>query len=174
LGYRTPTSISLPTPSVLPDQVVQYEHPRQRHPTVGVHSIQLPRPKSLKLPSLAPRQGSYLNASISTISAFQCGECPKRFTNRFELNHHSREHQRTHICSSCSRAFTLKKDLTRHTESCQKRDPAFFCEHRDCGRSIKGFQRRDNLRRHMRIQHQRDEVRQRGIVENGYSVVHDG
>lgn len=81
---------------------------------------------------------------------------------------HTKTHQKPYKCNQCHWAFKLKKDLRRHkqthnvfcTTEMQIREGKFyFCEHQTCQYAVKGFQRRDNLLRHIRNVHREEHGR---------------
>ena len=65
-------------------------------------------------------------------------------------------HVKPHHCpmADCSAAFSEKKDLRRHEATKHGIGAAiFYCKVVGCEWHIKGFSRRDTMRRHMRNVH---------------------
>lgn len=73
-----------------------------------------------------------------------------------QCRRHRRIHRpRFHVCKNCQQRFLYPKDLRRHEEAHHLDSlPKFHCPHEDCKHYLHGFTREDNLRRHLRRQHE--------------------
>ncbi|XTI91544.1 hypothetical protein V2W45_1495348 [Cenococcum geophilum] len=108
--------------------------------------------------------GSFAAAQDTQVlqGRLQCEHCYSTFSDTTAFNRHTKTHQKPYKCNQCHWAFKLKKDLRRHkqthnvfcTTEMQIRGGRFyFCKHQTCQYAVKGFQRRDNLLRHIRNVH---------------------
>ncbi|KAH7355242.1 hypothetical protein BKA65DRAFT_549311 [Rhexocercosporidium sp. MPI-PUGE-AT-0058] len=97
------------------------------------------------------------NASSSTSEgSFVCRFCAQTFAQKCLLNRHINTHTKPYACpfDSCSTRRATNRDLKRHMIVHDPVSaPAFLCTERGCEFSVKGFNRRDNLKRHMENVH---------------------
>jgi len=99
------------------------------------------------------------------LEAFRCARCPLTFPKRCLFNKHQKRHDRPFKCAirRCPRAFQYRKDLNRHRAARHRETVQdlvlLYCGRPGCKFSIEhgpGSSRIDNLRRHIRTQHEAD------------------
>ena len=139
------------------------------HPASNVTSKRNTSSTFDQSPSLSqPASGTVGLPTISSRSppqkpqpTHQCPTCTKSFLHRHDLNKHVKTHNRSFLCAivDCkSHGFYRQQDLDRHTASCHRDAPRTtltksYCTVLTCEYATKGFARKDNWLRHMRLRH---------------------
>lgn len=106
---------------------------------------------STSSPSSAP-------SSTTSEGSFGCSECAQTFAKKCLLNRHINTHTRPYRCPfrSCTERRATNRDLKRHMVVHDPVSaPAYLCTEQGCMYAVKGFKRKDNLKRHMENIHQR-------------------
>ncbi|KAB5517329.1 hypothetical protein GE09DRAFT_569618 [Coniochaeta sp. 2T2.1] len=112
-------------------------------------SMPTPSPRSNDGPS---------DQSDSSPRLYKCDECNRVFDQYHKLNHHTRYHDRPHLCEhpGCGKRFGTKTHLDRHINDKHTKTKKYFCTQYNCPYSRQGgksFPRKDNWRRHMQNKH---------------------
>lgn len=92
--------------------------------------------------------------------------CTKSFAKQYELNHHTRYHDKTKFCPHCPKAFATVKDLNRHINTkhaSSETKKTYHCTELGCKFAKLSvprmrFDRKDNWRRHMRDKHRKGDT----------------
>ncbi|KAJ1553857.1 hypothetical protein HK096_006101, partial [Nowakowskiella sp. JEL0078] len=114
-------------------------------------------PLAMSLPNLQINSPSdqipvqpILKPNRKSPKAFQCPQCSRIFTRRFNLQTHIETHQsnrvREHVCDGCQKSFVRIHDLQRHKRI--HTNPDMFTCPANCGKS---FSRKDALNRHLAV-----------------------
>ncbi|KAG4418652.1 hypothetical protein IFR04_008188 [Cadophora malorum] len=118
-------------------------------------------------PSATSSQASISASSTSTPSdapssasegSFTCNFCAQTFAQRCLLNRHINTHTKPYRCrfGDCTERRATNRDLKRHMGVHDPVSaPAYLCQEQGCMYAVKGFKRKDNLKRHMENIHQR-------------------
>ena len=121
----------------------------------------------------------YNKHKIASEETFECQECGKTFSHKFQLNKHKFVHQDPSFeCATCFKKFKTRKSLVRHYDLIHNKTPATssmiqcpecpakFSLQSNLNRHLKGhsecykcsqcnvtFNRCDSLRRHLKLVH---------------------
>ena len=59
------------------------------------------------------------NSSNNGVKQYQCEQCSKTFSMKYNLNRHVKEHnqEKKYQCKSCGKLFSRKEHLDRHSKS---------------------------------------------------------
>ncbi|KAE9370827.1 hypothetical protein N431DRAFT_41367 [Stipitochalara longipes BDJ] len=100
---------------------------------------------------------------LKPASQHACQVCPKKFPTPRDLRRHEINHFRLFACNKCPAKWPSRKDLDRHISSRHQRKIRYHCTISECKESIfymhvvdrgrRGFKRKDNWQRHMRVGH---------------------
>ncbi|KAH6722954.1 hypothetical protein BKA61DRAFT_565607 [Leptodontidium sp. MPI-SDFR-AT-0119] len=96
--------------------------------------------------------------SSASEESFACHFCAQTFAQKCLLNRHINTHTKPYVCSfdGCTARRATNRDLKRHMVCHDPVSaPAFLCTERGCEYAVKGFKRKDNLKRHMENVHPR-------------------
>ncbi|KAG4435310.1 hypothetical protein IFR05_009199 [Cadophora sp. M221] len=96
--------------------------------------------------------------SSASGESFACHFCAQTFAQKCLLNRHTNTHTKPYVCSfdGCTARRATNRDLQRHLVCHDPISaPAFLCTERGCEYAVKGFKRKDNLKRHMENIHPR-------------------
>lgn len=99
--------------------------------------------------------------SRTTLGPYICDHegCGKEFRSKTEFSHHKRNHgERHHVCCKCSKRFVFRKDLGRHEKVHTHERYHFGDVVEGCQWCVKGFQRKDHHKRHMKNHFQKGDV----------------
>jgi len=181
-GEQHPTASDFSTLNeILPAQVSSQN--TENSQTVPAHlslmpeSIPLLEPnilasRTLPAHSVPPEETSHAPKHPPAIT-LTCSDCGANFDRRYRAKYdiavlashqlltngssrHVLNDTRLHKCvlPNCTEAFACGKDLRRHQASRDElRKRTFYCPINDCEKSKSGFNRRDNLKRHVRKAH---------------------
>ncbi|KAH6708859.1 hypothetical protein BKA61DRAFT_678725 [Leptodontidium sp. MPI-SDFR-AT-0119] len=87
-----------------------------------------------------------------------CRVCGQSFAKRGLLNRHTNQHTKPYKCSfrDCHKSLATRRDLQRHMDVHNGMSaPRYVCPERGCEYAVKGFKRKDNLKRHLKNVHLR-------------------
>ncbi|PVH80355.1 hypothetical protein DL98DRAFT_532139 [Cadophora sp. DSE1049] len=104
---------------------------------------------STSTPSSAP-------SSTTSEGSFNCSFCAQTFAQKCLLNRHINTHTKPYKClfRNCTERRATNRDLKRHMVVHDPVSaPAFLCTEQGCVYTVKGFKRKDNLKRHMKNIH---------------------
>ncbi|KAH7411285.1 hypothetical protein BKA64DRAFT_377686 [Cadophora sp. MPI-SDFR-AT-0126] len=102
-------------------------------------------------PSSAP-------SSTTSEGSFNCPSCARTFAQKCLLNRHINTHTKPYKCPfrNCTERRATTRDLKRHVVVHDPVSaPAYLCTEKGCEYGVKGFKRKDNLKRHMENIHSR-------------------
>lgn len=109
------------------------------------------------------------------VHAYRCQQYNADFDIKSDLDHHVQSHmrhpERTHVCAFCSKRSSYAKDLRRHRS--MHDGVTCPCSHPSCIHASLGFNRKDNLDRHLKRQHPVNESHQQSTSQhpNTYGLI---
>ncbi|KAK0119569.1 hypothetical protein ONS95_011009 [Cadophora gregata] len=135
----------------LPAYIDPSPTPPWTNPSTSTSSPSATSSRTSNSPSSTSTPSSALSSTTSE-GSFSCHFCAQTFAQKCLLNRHINTHTKPYKCSfpDCIERRATNRDLKRHMDVHDPVSaPAFLCTDQGCMYAVKGFKRKDNLKRHV-------------------------